>query len=158
MGARRPRTQIDTLALKTCKKKKNPTFFFFLISSRCCPTDRKVGRSSKKKGEPSEPGQTRYCSAKLLHWQDLDFSLGAGLYWRLILGRCHSQSRGKRAVVRDYRPADKHHGLWCVRTAWDHIRFHQELHWINVLHPVYVETLASLFYREAGRPMQLGVL
>lgn len=155
MGARRPRVRIDTLALKTCRKKP---FFFFLTSSRCCPTDRKVERSSKGKGEPSAPGQTRYWSAKLLHWQDVNFSLGAGLYRGLILVRCHSQSRGKRAVAQDCHPADKHCGLRCIRTAWEHACFHQELHWISIWHPVYVKTLASFCYREAGRTVQLGFL
>lgn len=158
MGAQRPRIQIDTLALKICREKTFFFFFSFLISSRCYPADHKVGRSSKEKGEPSAPGQTCYCSAKLLHWQDLNFSLGAGLYWGLILGQCHSQSSRTRAVAQAYHPADKHHGLRCVRTAWEHARFHWELHWISILHPVYVKTLASLFYWEAGRTVQLGFL
>jgi len=60
--------------------------FFCIISITSCPTLHRVVTSSKGKGESSVQGQTCYCSAKLLNWQDLNFSLGAGLYWGLFSG------------------------------------------------------------------------
>lgn len=89
-----PKTEDPNWHIGSKNLQKKSFFLLFPSLAGTAPLMAKWGEVIEK-AETSAPGQTHCCSAKLLHQQDVNFCVGAGLYQGLILGRCNSQSRGK---------------------------------------------------------------